>query len=234
MHKFNFFINPESIKENKIIIKEKELIRRISKVLRLNIGDNVNFLDNQNNIYNSKLIKISSTEISAEIIDKQTIKPQFILNLYPSLIQKQEFELLAEKASEIGISSLTPLIAERSQLKTINLERIKKIVKQSAEQSKKILIPKINPATKIEKINQGIKIVLSQEGKNILEIKDKIKSSNEISLITGPEGDFTQKEIEFFKKNNFELVSISSSTLKSETAAILACFIINFLKSYST
>lgn len=232
MHKFNFFISPEDIREDKILVKEKELVRRISKVLRLKINDKVNFLDNQGNIYNSKLKKISSSEIEAEIINKQLIKQDFALNLYPSIIKKQDFELIAEKTAEIGISSLTPLIAERSQFKTINLERLKKIVKQAAEQSKKIVIPKINSPVTIEKINQGLKIVLFQEGKNILEIKDKIKSSNEISLITGPEGDFTEKEIEFFKKNNFELISISNSTLKSETAAILSCFIINFLKNY--
>ena len=230
MHKFSFFINPGSIKENKIIVKDKELIRRIYKALRLRINDNVNFLDNQKNIYNSKLTKISNTEILADIINKQIIKQQFTLNICPSIIQKKDFELIAEKTAEIGISSLTPLIAERSQIKKINLERLKKIVKQSAEQSKKILIPKINSPASIDKISQGLKIVLYQEGKNILEIKDKIKSNDEISLITGPEGDFTEKELEFFKKNNFELVSISNSTLKSETAAILACFIINFLK----
>src|SRR3989344_8810931 len=234
MHKFNFFINPGSIKENKIIVKDKELIRRIYKALRLRINDNVNFLDDKGNIYDSKLTKISNTEILADIINKQIIKPKFTLNIYPSIIQKKDFELLTEKTAEIGISSLTPLIAERSQIKKINLERLKKIVKQSAEQSKKILIPKINSPAGIEKINKGLKIVLHQEGKNILEIKDKIKSNDEISLIAGPEGDFTEKELEFFKKNNFELVSISNSTLKSETAAILACFIINFLKSYST
>ena len=134
MHKFNFFINSGSIKENKIIVKDKELIRRIYKALRLRINDNVNFLDNQNNIYNSKLTKISNTEILADITNKQIIKQQFTLNICPSIIQKKDFELIAEKTAEIGISSLTPLIAERSQIKKINLERLKKIVKQSAEQ----------------------------------------------------------------------------------------------------
>jgi len=164
-------------------------------------------------------IKINVKE---KIKNKTNSKIEIIL--FQSLIKKDNFELVAQKATELGASKIVPVISERSEKKAINLERIKKIMIEATEQSGRSKIPSICAAVSLSdsfKSSSNLKFALNLEGQWFHNVIGGLKNNKEpVSIFIGPEGGWSDNDLKILKENSVEIVSLGEGVLRSETAAI--------------
>src|SRR3989344_4831830 len=149
-----FFIGPEAIRGNEVVLEDKNLVNQIKKVLRLKIGDGVLFLDNSGKEYKSAIKQLSDSEIRFEVIEvlENKNEPELKIVLCQSLCKKDKFEWVLEKGTEAGISALAPIITERTEKLGLNRERAEKILKEAAEQSERGVIPKLLDMQKFNEV----------------------------------------------------------------------------------
>src|SRR3989344_7094505 len=140
-----FFIGPEAIRGNEVVLEDKNLVNQIKKVLRLKIGDGVLFLDNSGKEYKSAIKQLNDSEIKFEVIEvlENQNEPELKITLCQALCKKDKFEWVLEKGTELGISAFVPIITERTEKLGLNQERAEKILKEAAEQSERGIIPKL-------------------------------------------------------------------------------------------
>jgi 16S rRNA (uracil1498-N3)-methyltransferase len=140
------------------------------------------------------------------------------------------YEWFLEKATEIGIDEITPIICSRSERKVIKTERCNRILLSAMKQSLKFHLPKLNEAVTLKDfIKQDFeenKYIAHCEEGNKTELRTEIKEQRTLILI-GPEGDFSTSEIEMALQNQFKAVSLGTSRLRTETAGIVAVHTIN-------
>ncbi len=200
-------------------------------VLRLQVDDEIWLLDGVGIAYRG-IIKNNGQEVSGEIIAESPgfSEPKVKMHLAVGLIKKDRFEWLLEKAVECGALSITPLLLDRCLKKTLNLERSQKIVRTAAKQCGRSLFPKLNEPTSLDNYlndKSDLTVCLQSEGETSLTTWQREKSPNKVSVLIGPEGDFSENEINVICDNNIEIVLLSNRRLCTETAAITALNIIN-------
>ena len=143
------------------------------------------------------------------------------------------YEWFLEKATEIGIHEITPIICDRSERKVINTERFDKIILTALKQSNELFLPKLNEAITFKEFvklkNEGKKLIAHCEETNKKTLKSVLAPNENITILIGPEGDFSEKEIEAALENNYIPVSLGSTRLRTETAAIVACHSVIFI-----
>jgi 16S rRNA (uracil1498-N3)-methyltransferase len=247
MRLHRFFIAEKIGEQENITLTDFELIHQMVNVFRFQIGDKVILFDGSGFEYETEIIFISKKEIKFNILVK--IPGKEILNknnvcLYLSLIKKNNFELAAEKCTEIGVSEIQPIISERSGKKGLNLERINKIVTEASEQSGRVTLPKVFDILSLENavsqaVRDGKRCVTFHTNTTVTSFKIIQTNSlhltrtnhsesclnnfeEEVALFIGPEGGWTDNEIELFKANNFQICSLGHNILRAETAAIVA------------
>lgn len=223
------FFLPNLTKENKIADFSKEESKHLYKVLRKKNGDKINITNGKNILFKGTISSISKNNCQVNILDVIKKNPlSYSLHVGISLLKSNErFEWFLEKASEIGITEITPLICDRTEKKYINENRFNKILVSSMKQSLKTHLPKLNAVSNlkdfiIKKSDKDSFIAHCNNSEKNLLIKSIIPSSSYLILI-GPEGDFTEKEIELCNRNKFQNVSLGDARLRAETAGIVAC-----------
>ena len=229
------FYNDQIDNQTKVFkLKGKEHIH-IKKVLRKKEGQKVKFTNGNSYCFSAKIISILEKESNFEIISKTKFKTPPFLHLGMSLLKSQtRFEIFLEKAVEIGISEITPLICERSQKKNMNIKRSVNILISALKQSNKYFLPKLNEPQNfknfIKKNKEENKLIATCED---YQKKDIIKSYNSKKnnlIMIGPEGDFSKSELEKAKLAGFKFVSLGETRLRAETAGIMACAIFSMIK----
>ena len=222
------FLDFPYVKGEAISLIKKNFHHELS-VLRKRVGDRFKVFDGKGNSalaeildIDKKIFKILVVEIFPRS-DRQGIK----IHLGQSLIKNDPFNLIIQKATELGVGNFSPLLTERIIVNraNVNLEkRIEKwsqIAKGACEQCGENWIPEITEPLKIEDwskvINSDIKIVLYPEAEIMLS---EIEIKDSISIAVGPEGDFTEEEIRGLKEDGFTPVTIGPRILRAETAAI--------------
>lgn len=226
MRLHRFFVE-EKIEEGKeFILKNEEQIHQIAKVFRLGVGDEVVLFDGSGFDFVSKIIDLEKKEIIFSLNEKkEAVIPKNKIHLFLSAIRKERFEWAAEKATELGVSSITPIITSRSEHTHLNFERLKKIVIEASEQCGRGDIPEVNESIELEKINfRGEVLVADFDGVPFPNLQ---LSTSNFQLFVGPEGGWSDEERKFFKENlpagrqeNAKFVSLGELTLRAETAAI--------------
>ena len=212
----------------KITLTDSELIHQLINVFRFKAGDKVILFDGSSFEYEAEISALSKKEISFNPLvktqGKDTLNKKNNVSLYLSLIKKSNFELAVEKCTEIGVTEIHPIISERSEKKDLNLERLNKIVKEASEQSGRVTLPEVFEITDLEKaVSQAIK-----DNKTCVVFHTDVNQtkspniSNNIAIFIGPEGGWTDKEMDLFKKNSFQIHSLGQNVLRAETAAIVA------------
>lgn len=156
------------------------------------------------------------------------LEPSKKLVLYQSLIKKDKFELVLEKATEVGVSEIVPIISARSEKKSLNMDRCFAILKEAAEQSGRALIPKLHNVVGFERA-----LALADASGQKTYFASKVERENMIrgvgdramNLFIGSEGGWDEKEIFAAQRHsNFEVVSLGRLTFRSETAAVVASY----------
>lgn len=143
------------------------------------------------------------------------------------------FELFLEKATEIGIHEITPIICDRSERKVINNERFDKIILAAMKQSNALYLPKLNEAVSLKDFlkqkQDGLQLIAHCEETDKKTLKSVLKPNENITLLIGPEGDFSEKEIAMAIDNSYIAVSLGNTRLRTETAALVACHSVAFV-----
>ena len=224
-----FYIqNPES----EIILSAEES-KHATKVLRKKEGDILNFTDGKGGFYKAKITVADTRKCRLEIISSEQKEKQRNYHLHIAIAPTKNmdrFEWFLEKATEIGIDEITPIICSRSERKVIKTERCTRILLSAMKQSLKFHLPKLNEVISlndfIKQDFEGNKYIAHCEEGNKTELKEN-KKEKRILILIGPEGDFSPTEIEMALQNQFKAVSLSTSRLRTETAGIIAVHTIN-------
>jgi len=224
----NFDFN--SPQQTILTIKDKELANQIKNVLRFKIGDTIYLGNGQEMEAKTKIQEIKKDEVVVEIVATQANVNEYVrdVTLYLAILKRENFELVVQKATEIGIKKIVPVISERTIKTGFKTERLEKIIKEAAEQSGRGLLPSITEplkfvdATKQAQANQ-LNLFFHLGGQNIKDLKITQKK---LGLFIGPEGGWSDNEVAVIKKSDtFIDVSLGKLTLRGETAAIVACYL---------
>ncbi|MBC8054403.1 MAG: 16S rRNA (uracil(1498)-N(3))-methyltransferase [Sphingobacteriaceae bacterium] len=213
----------------------EEESRHCSKVLRLESGDQIQLIDGKGGFYTAEIIDPhpKRTLVKTVVHHKEYGKRNHYLHIAVAPTKNiDRFEWFLEKATEIGIDEITPIICDRSERKEVKTDRLNKIITSAVKQSIKAYHPKLNEPCSYKNFitkpfSEKFIAHCIEEGKSTLN--DKITTGGEYVILIGPEGDFTPSEIRIAVLNGYIPITLGASRLRTETAALEACFEINFL-----
>ncbi len=222
-----------NISGTEILLDETESKHAI-RVLRLQNGNRVQIVDGKGGFFEAEISDANPKKCRLSIIKSQAEfgKKDFHLHIAIAPTKNiDRFEWFLEKATEIGIDEITPLITAHSERKTVNPERLEKILVSAMKQSLKAYLPKLNNLTSLKElvINNRTenKFIAYCDDIQKNHLKDLDVKGKKTLILIGPEGDFSPEEVEFAIENGFEVVSLGSARLRTETAGIVACNIVN-------
>lgn len=213
---------------------DKEESKHIVKVLRKKEGDILHVTNGLGFLFTTEIILASEKKCTIKINSfEEFSKSDFYLHLVVAPTKMNErYEWFLEKATEIGIHEITPIICDHSERKIIKTERFDKIIQSAMKQSNQFHLPKLNdPISFKDFINQkhsGKLFIAHCEETQKKLLKEAIQPKEKYTILIGPEGDFSEKEISIALQNNFIPVSLGNTRLRTETAAIVACHSIVF------
>ena len=229
------FFNPDISENTTQFTFEREESKHIVKVLRKNIGDTLYITNGKGWLFIAEISMSNINKCTAKIISqKQQPKRDYNLHLAvaPTKINDR-YEWFLEKATEIGIDSITPIICDHSERKVIKPERFERILQSAMKQSLNCYLPKLNDAISFKDfINldfEGDLFIAHCEETDRKSLKQQLNPKTDITILIGPEGDFSVKEITEALKNNFIPVTLGETRLRTETAAIVACHSVAFI-----
>jgi len=229
-----FFINQKIEDPNNIIISDKEIINKLVKVLRKKVGDTFILFDNMGEEYEVEIEGLNSKELKCKFLNKLDNDRELDvdINLYMALLKADKFEWLLQKVTEIGVKKIVPIITQNCVVKEFNLNkagRYKKIINEATLQCGGRVQPLLGDLVDFEKAIKdlapgGLNLIAHEKEEK--KIRDAINDSRIINIFIGPEGGFTDDEIEFARTELVLPVSLGKRILRAETAAIVACSIL--------
>tara|TARA_A100001011_G_C14119837_1_gene760738 strand:+ start:37 stop:747 length:711 start_codon:yes stop_codon:yes gene_type:complete len=224
---------PNSISKNTTTLLSKEHTHYVANVMRLKRGSNINFF-NQEGEWASEVIFLEKDRVEVKFLNKikEPLK-SLSIELAICLIKKNPMDIILQKATELGVSKITPIISERTEIKELNHDRAKKIVIEATEQSNQFIPPEISKTIKLKDflnhLNGSNKLFFADINNKDRLKKEDIKDDNLKTLLVGPEGDFTPNERKMILQNkNTISFSLSNNILRTETATISALSLINY------
>ncbi len=231
---FRFFLKTTIEDPQHIIISDKEAVNKITKVLRFGIGDVFVVFDINGEEYEVRIKEIKGKEVLCSLVSRLNIGRELAteINLYQSLLKKDKLEWLCQKVTEIGVKRIIPVISENCVIKELNPHkdsRYKKIIEEATIQSGGKIPPKFEPAVHFEGAiknlhPRSLNLICHEDEQDLSLAKVLAQNSEKtINLFIGPEGGFSQFEIDLARQNSLILVSLGQRILRAETAAIIAC-----------
>lgn len=240
MHKF--FVNKENIQGKKAVI-DNEDVRHIYKVLRLEAGEKVSINNCEGKEFVGEIISVSKTEVIINILEEVNLNNESNLEviLYQGLPKSSKMDLIVQKATELGITEITPIITKRVVVKTELGEfnktgRWRKIALEACKQCKRSVIPTINIPIEFDEMIASLAkvdlIVVPYENQQGYGIKNLIKELNRevktVAIVVGPEGGFEEVEIEILKKNMAKIVTLGPRILRTESAGFVCASLLQY------
>ncbi len=213
----------------------EEESRHCAKVLRLEQGDRVNLIDGRGGFYVAEIVNPHPKRTLLKILEHQRefSKRNHYLHIAVAPTKNiDRFEWFLEKATEIGIDEVTPIICERSERKDVKTERLNKIITSAVKQSLKAYHPKLNEPCRFKDFIQkpgSQKFIAHCIDSEKSALSDRIALHGNYLVLIGPEGDFSPSEVDSALNSGYIPVTLGDSRLRTETAALQACFEINFL-----
>ena len=224
--------HPENILENSTSLLSKEHTHYLVNVMRAKRGANVNFF-NKNGEWLSEIVFLEKDRVEVKFLSK--IKENtntHNIELAICLVKKNAMEIILQKATELGIKKIIPIISERTEVKEINFERANKIVIEATEQSNQLEPPQISEILNLKDflyINRNKIFFADINSDYSLEKKD-FKEGETATVLVGPEGDFSPAERELILNgSNTIAFSLSKNILRTDTAVISAISLVNFI-----
>jgi 16S rRNA (uracil1498-N3)-methyltransferase len=229
------FYTPEITTETTTYTFSKDESKHIVRVLRKRVDDVLQITNGKGTIFSAKITVADQKNCSVAIISHEFQQPKnYALHLAVAPTKMNDrFEWFLEKATEIGIDTITPILCERSERKVIKPERFEKIIQSATKQSLSAYFPTLQPLTPfsefIEKHSDEQLFIAHCEEHDKKSLKQALETHKSVTILIGPEGDFSPTEIEFALKNNYIPVTLGDTRLRTETAAIVACHSVTFM-----
>jgi len=218
------------------ILNEEES-RHCMKVLRLVIGDVVHLIDGKGGLYEAEIVSESKRNVTLRVLQTTAEYQKRNHSLHIAVAPTKNIDRLEwflEKATEIGIDQITPVICERSERKIVKEDRLNKVITSAVKQSLQAYHPVLNEAVSFKDFiannkadHQMIAHCIDGEPRNF--ISQITQPGKSYLILIGPEGDFTPNEIELALQNDFKPLTLGNTRLRTETAALAACFEVNYL-----
>ena len=204
------------------------------RVLRLKEGDRIRLTDGKGCFYTAVISAAQGKRCFVHIEGCEPQKPLWNGHLHiavaPTKLMDRN-EWFVEKSVEIGVDEITFLKTDHSERDTVKMERIEKIAVAAMKQSQKAVLPKLNGVTRfkdlVEQCQEGDKYIAHCEDGDKILLQDIVVPGHNVTVLVGPEGDFSPAEIEMALKAGFKPVSLGPSRLRTETAALVAVHIMN-------
>jgi len=224
----------ESIAENSTSLISREHGHYIINVMRLKKGSNINFF-NKEGEWLSEIISIEKDKVEVKFLNKVK-EPSEISNIELAicLVKKIPMEIILQKATELGVRKITPIISDRTEIKDLNFERANKIIIEATEQSNQLNTPEISQIIKlknfINNISKNEKLFFADVNSKHKPSSKDLTQGKKISILIGPEGDFSPVERELIlSKPETVPFSLSKNILRADTAVISAISLVNFI-----
>ncbi len=223
----SIFFNKKLRKSNKEVIFLEDEAKHIIKVLRKKIGDEIFVTNGQGLNWNGLISSVGTKQVKVKKL-KATVSPVPKNNIHVgiSLIKnRSRMEWFIEKATEIGVDEITPIICFNTESKNFNFNRSQKIMISAMKQSKRLFLPKLNPITTVKDFlsSQGNDIYIAHCHEHEKKLITQLESINSnVKIMIGPEGDFSVDEINLSINNGAIPISLGPNRLRTETAGILA------------
>lgn len=223
----------KNIIENSAFLDETESTHCV-RVLRKKKGDIINLTDGKGHFYQGKISQDNPKQCILQITETTVSAPKHPYNLHVAIAPTKNidrFEWFVEKAVEIGVDIITPLICHYSERKKLRSDRIEKIIISAMKQSIKGFLPKFNETISIQEFvlqgfNNSLKCIAHLEKQKKTELIKLDRDGNDYVIIIGPEGDFHPDEIKLAIANGFIPISLGNSRLRTETAGVAVCQIV--------
>ncbi len=231
------FYNPDLVSTSTEVIFSKEESKHIAKVLRKQDGDTLQITNGKGYMFQVTLTLTNPKKCQAKVLSthkQETLPYSLHLAVAPTKLNDR-YEWFLEKATEIGITEITPIICDHSERKIVKLERLEKKVISAMKQSLKAYAPIVHPVIsfsdfiKSQENSEQQKYIAYCEESDKKSLKSLLEAKQSILILIGPEGDFSTREIEMAKLKSFVPVSLGTSRLRTETAALVACHSVAFI-----
>ncbi|MCX6753377.1 MAG: RsmE family RNA methyltransferase [Candidatus Nomurabacteria bacterium] len=227
--KIHRFIDNFDLSGNEVEITG-EIAHQMAKVLKLEIGEQVELCDGKGTNAQGKIKTLSknSTIVEIEKIVKES-PAQKSVTLFCAVLKKENFELVVQKATECGVDKIIPIITTRTIKMGLNMERLQKIAREACEQSQRSILPEVLEPVSFEESlglakEDDINIIFDASGEDFAHTA--IAKSAKQGIWIGPEGGWTPEEMQLAEKNNFKKMSLGTNILRGETAAIIATYLV--------
>ncbi|WP_333887764.1 16S rRNA (uracil(1498)-N(3))-methyltransferase [Sphingobacterium siyangense] len=222
--------------ENFILSEEES--KHAIRVLRMDTGDRLHLIDGRGGLYEAQIIDPhpKRTVITILNVEEEFQRPKYHLHIAVGPTKNiDRIEWFLEKATEVGIQEITPVICEHSERKEVKLDRLNKVVVAAMKQSLKAYLPKLNPAVSFkqflreipkEGVQKAIAHCVDAEKKYLNQV---LEPDQHYIILIGPEGDFSEEEIDLALQTGFHPISLGEARLRTETAALAACMEVSLL-----
>jgi len=226
------FYNPD-ISGPELILPEEES-KHCIRVLRLRKDDTIYLTDGRGQLYRALLLDSDPKNTGVRIVETNSgyrkRENQLHIAIAPTK-NPERFEWFLEKATEIGIDEITPIICARSERETINIRRAQRILISGMKQSQRAYLPVFNPVIQLKDFisdkDARSKIIAHCNSRDLSLISEKFGSDSPVIVLIGPEGDFTLDEVKLASARGFAEASLGPFIYRTETAGVMACHAFN-------
>jgi 16S rRNA (uracil1498-N3)-methyltransferase len=237
MRKHRFFLPQDSF-STKFVHLPRSIQNQIRNVLRLQPGDEIDVMDGSGEIFHARLVEGENGELAAEIIGREWARgePAAHVTLVAALTQREKFEWILQKGTEIGVSVFQPFISSRTLIQKTSQadrkeQRWKEILREAAEQSGRGCISQIKPTLSLKEVLAAVSearepALAAWTDTSQPDLKTALSALGgdiqHLAVITGPEGGFSPEELEWMRAAAVQPFNLGDRVLRMETAAILA------------
>ena len=233
--KMNYFYHPDldhSVRQFSFPAAESH---HIVKVLRKKAGDKLHITNGQGALFLVEILEANNKRCMGQVLSAEKKRPKmFNLHLAVAPTKKiDRFQWFLEKATEIGVDRITPILCEHSERRHLTMDRMRRTVEEAMKQSLRTYLPVLEEPksfTEFLKEEQPLLkfIAHCREGEKA-DLKRRVAADKDVVILVGPEGDFSETEVNQALGQGFVPVSLGNSRLRTETAALAACFTVNLI-----
>lgn len=229
------FYTPD-INSSEYLLNEEES-KHCIKVLRLGIGAQVHLIDGKGGLFKAEIITETKRNVRLRVIHtvKEYNKRNHYLHIAVAPTKNiDRLEWFLEKATEIGIDQITPVICDRSERRIIKEDRLNKVITAAVKQSLQAYHPLLSPQMELRDflaVSQDANKMIAHciEGETREYISQLIVPHQNYTILIGPEGDFSPAEISLAMQSGYKPLTLGNTRLRTETAALAACFEVNYI-----
>lgn len=233
------FYHPDIQPLSMLVTFPKEESRHLVKVLRKKRGDQIQITDGRGNLYLAEIISDNDKKCEVQVLNSETKPDQKGYRLHVAIAptkNNDRLEWFLEKSTEIGIDEITPILCDHSERKRINQERCEKVLLAAMKQSLKFSLPILNPLQDFDELirhsETESKLIAHCAEADKRSLSDLIEDKTDILVLIGPEGDFSPREIQAATNAGFKSLDLGNSRLRTETAGVVVCSNISFMKEF--